>query len=148
MQIRIRTASSHRREQAARFGVEIYDMSRWSEAALETMQAPVYVSDRSRQNYPAYAPGVLTPEPGGLSTRDVVSLIHRLPARIVGADLVEYNPDNDVRDLTARVAKAGERTGGKWNRWMTARQRPCGPCNPWPTSPVLSVRSVALLHDD
>ena len=53
---------------------------------------------------PAFAPGVSHPEPGGLSTRDVVSLIHRLPARIVGADLVEYNPDNDVRDLTARVA--------------------------------------------
>ena len=104
VQIGIRTASSHQREQAARFGVEIYDMSRWFEAPLETIQAPVYVSIDLDGIDPAYAPGVSHPEPGGLSTRDVVSLIHRLPARIVGADLVEYNPDNDVRDLTARVA--------------------------------------------
>ena len=44
------------------------------------------------------------PEPGGLSVRDVVRLLHRLRAPIVGADIVEYNPLNDARDLTARVA--------------------------------------------
>jgi arginase len=104
VQIGIRTASRHQREQASRFGVEIYDMSRWSEAPLETILTPVYVSIDLDGIDPAFAPGVSHPEPGGLSTRDVVSLIHRLPARIVGADLVEYNPDNDVRDLTARVA--------------------------------------------
>ena len=104
VQIGIRTASSHQRQQAAKFGAEIYDMSRWSEAPLETIQAPVYVSIDLDGIDPAFAPGVSHPEPGGLSTRDVVSLVHRLPARIVGADLVEYNPDHDVRDLTARVA--------------------------------------------
>ncbi len=126
VQIGIRTASSHQREQAARFGVEIYDMSRWFEAPLETIQAPVYVSIDLDGIDPAYAPGVSHPEPGGLSTRDVVSLIHRLPARIVGADLVEYNPDNDVRDLTARVA-------AKLVKELVG---------------MLSVQSVALLHDD
>ena len=35
VQIGIRTASSHQRQQAAKFGAEIYDMSRWSEAPLE-----------------------------------------------------------------------------------------------------------------
>ena len=44
------------------------------------------------------------PEPGGLSTRDVVRLLHRIRAPIAGADLVEYNPALDTRDLTARVA--------------------------------------------
>jgi arginase family enzyme len=45
------------------------------------------------------------PEPGGLSTRELVSLIQAIPAGIlVAADLVELNPGNDVRDLTARVA--------------------------------------------
>ena len=53
---------------------------------------------------PAFAPGVSHPEPGGLSVRDVVRLLHRIRAPIVGGDLVEYNPKNDVRDLTARVA--------------------------------------------
>jgi arginase family enzyme len=53
---------------------------------------------------PAFAPGVAHPEPGGLSTRDVVELLHRIQAPIAGIDIVEYNPGNDHRDLTARVA--------------------------------------------
>ena len=53
---------------------------------------------------PAFAPGVAHPEPGGLSTRDVVSLLHRIRAPIAGIDIVEHNPRYDVRDLTARVA--------------------------------------------
>jgi arginase len=79
-------------------------MRRWAEAPLEKIAGPVYVSIDLDGLDPAFAPGVSHPEPGGLSTRDVVSLIHRLPPGIVGADVVEYNPDNDVRDLTARVA--------------------------------------------
>jgi len=50
------------------------------------------------------APGLSHPEPGGLSVREVVDLIGAVRAPVVGADVVEYNPSNDVRDLTARVA--------------------------------------------
>jgi agmatinase len=43
---------------------------------------------------PAYAPGTGTPEPGGLTTREVFPLIRRLCAEknLVGFDLVEFNP--------------------------------------------------------
>ena len=104
IQIGIRTLTTHQREQAARFGVEVFGAYRCREAPLESIDGPVYVSLDLDALDPAYAPGVSHPEPGGLSTRDVVSLIHRLPSTVVGADVVEYNPANDVRDLTARVA--------------------------------------------
>jgi arginase len=104
IQIGIRTLTAHLRDQIARFGVEVYDMSRWQSAPLETIQGPIYVSVDLDAIDPAGVPGVSHPEPGGLTTRDVVSLIQRLPASVVGADVVEYNPVNDLRDLTARVA--------------------------------------------
>ena len=104
VQIGIRTLTGHQRDQARKFGVELYDMGRWADAPLETLTGPVYLSIDLDVLDPAFAPGVSHPEPGGLSTRDVLSLLHRLPAAIIGADVVEYNPANDVRDLTARVA--------------------------------------------
>ena len=53
---------------------------------------------------PAFAPGLSHPEPGGLSTREVISILQAIPrGRLVAADLVELNPVNDLRDLTARV---------------------------------------------
>ena len=33
-----------------------------------------------------------------------MTLIQAIPDGLVGADLVELNPSNDARDLTARVA--------------------------------------------
>ena len=94
----------HLRAQAARFGVEVYGMDRWAEAPVESLAGPVYVSLDLDGLDPAFAPGVAHPEPGGLSTRDVVTLLHRIRAPIAGADVVEHHPGNDVRDLTARVA--------------------------------------------
>ena len=104
VQVGLRTVPQHHREQARRFGVEMYEMAAWDDAPLEALIGPVYVSLDLDGLDPAFAPGVSHPEPGGLSTRDAVRLLHRLRAPVVGADLVEYNPDNDVRDLTARVA--------------------------------------------
>jgi arginase len=53
---------------------------------------------------PAFAPGVSHPEPGGLSTRDVIGFLQRLRGRVVAADVVELNPRRDAEGLTARVA--------------------------------------------
>lgn len=68
------------------------------------LEGPLYVSLDLDGLAPAFAPGVSHSEPGGLSVRDVVRLLHRILAPIVGGDIVEYNPTNDVRDLTAPVA--------------------------------------------
>ena len=73
-------------------------------APVEALEGPLYVSLDLDGLAPAFAPGVSHSEPGGLSVRDVGRLLHRILAPIVGGDIVEYNPTNDVRDLTARVA--------------------------------------------
>jgi arginase len=104
VQVGVRTQTAHLRAQAARFGVEVYGMDRWAEAPVEALAGPVYVSLDLDGLDPAFAPGVAHPEPGGLSTRDVVALLHRLRAPVAGGDIVELHPGNDVRDLTARVA--------------------------------------------
>jgi arginase family enzyme len=39
-----------------------------------------------------------------LSVRDVLTLLHQLEVPIVGADVVELNPELDGRGLTAIVA--------------------------------------------
>ncbi|MEB2836016.1 MAG: agmatinase [Desulfurococcales archaeon] len=54
---------------------------------------------------PAYAPGVGNPEPGGLTFREALNLVHSLvDDRIVGADVVEVTPPYDPAGITAVVA--------------------------------------------
>ncbi len=43
-------------------------------------------------------------EPGGLTTRQVIDLIHATAGHLVAADVVEYNPRFDIGDMTAQVA--------------------------------------------
>ncbi len=104
VQVGIRTLTPHLAAQARRFGVEVHGPDGCAAVPVEALEGPVYVSLDLDGLDPAFAPGVSHPEPGGLSVRDVVRLLHRLRAPIVGADIVELNPHNDIRDLTARVA--------------------------------------------
>jgi arginase family enzyme len=53
---------------------------------------------------PAFAPGVSHHEPGGLSTREVIRIIQGLEGEVVGADIVEYNPERDFQGMTAFLA--------------------------------------------
>jgi arginase len=107
VQCGIRTINQHQREQALRFGVEIHTMRSGIEAmitAARRLEGPVYLSLDLDVLDPAFAPGISHPEPGGLSTREVIRILQAIPrGRLVAADLVELNPVNDLRDLTARV---------------------------------------------
>lgn len=104
VQIGIRGLTLHLRQQAERFGVEIVEMIHWQPDTLPELSGPIYLSLDLDVLDPAFAPGVSHREPGGLSTREVLRLVQRLPASVVGADLVEYNPARDVDGLTAKVA--------------------------------------------
>jgi agmatinase len=108
VQLGIRTLTQHQREQARRFGVEMVPMRSGLEAmisAARRLEGPVYLSLDLDVLDPAFAPGLGHPEPGGLSTREVLTIIQAIPrGRLVAADVVELNPLNDLRDLTARVA--------------------------------------------
>ncbi|MEL6869100.1 MAG: agmatinase [Pseudomonadota bacterium] len=64
---------------------------------------PLYISIDIDALDPAFAPGVSHHEPGGLSSRDVLRVLHTLKADVVGADVVEYNPTRDAHDMTAMV---------------------------------------------
>lgn len=104
VQVGIRCMSGPQLEQARRYGVEVIDMRAWTAGKRPVVSGPVYVTVDLDGIDPAFAPGVSHREPGGLSVRDVISLIHALPGPIVGADVVEYNPRQDVAGVTAEVA--------------------------------------------
>ncbi|NCN65472.1 MAG: agmatinase [Candidatus Altiarchaeum hamiconexum] len=54
---------------------------------------------------PAYAPGVGTPEPGGITSNDMFKILDSLKNfDIVGFDVVEVNPMIDVSGITAMTA--------------------------------------------
>lgn len=104
VQVGVRTRTPHQREQAQRFGVVSLDMADGFTGALPAVSGPVYLSLDLDVLDPAFAPGVAHPEPGGCSTRDLLTLIRNLSAPLVGADIVEYLPEHDAGGSTARVA--------------------------------------------
>ena len=104
VQIGIRTMTGHQREQAQRYGVEVMEMRSWREGTPIRFDSPVYLSLDLDVLEPGLAPGVSHREPGGLSVRQVLGIIHSLEAPLAGADVVELNPLNDSTGLTAAVA--------------------------------------------
>ncbi len=104
VQVGIRTLNPHQRRQAERFGVEIHEMKDWDAGTVLALEGPLYLSLDLDVLDPAFAPGVSHHEPGGLSVREVIGLIHGLDAPLVGADLVEYNPSRDVGGVSGMVA--------------------------------------------
>lgn len=114
LQVGVRTINQHQREQADKFNVEIIEMKDFETANQPVFTGPVYLSLDIDGIDPAYAPGVSHREPGGLSSRDVIKLIHNINAPLIGADIVEFNPDKDVDGLTAQlVAKLTKEVAGK-----------------------------------
>jgi len=105
VQVGIRTLNQHQRAQAEKFSVEIHEMSSFEIEKFDpTLTGPVYISFDMDALDPAYAPGVSHFEPGGLSVREVLNIIQKINAPIIGADIVEYNPVNDINGMTAMVA--------------------------------------------
>jgi agmatinase len=114
VQVGIRTATAHQREQAARFGVEMIEMRKFREGLALPFETPVYISFDIDGLDPAFAPGVSHREPGGLSTRQALDVIAQIRAPIVGADVVEFNPRMDSSGMTAMVcAKLVKEIGGR-----------------------------------
>ena len=104
VQVGIRTLNGHQRDQVARFGVEVIDMRAWAAGQRPEVTGDVYLSVDLDVLDPSHAPGVSHWEPGGLTTRELVTVIQTLGGRIAGADLVEYNPERDPSGFTAMVA--------------------------------------------
>ncbi|KAG6749380.1 hypothetical protein POTOM_046425 [Populus tomentosa] len=125
LQVGIRSITKEGREQGKRFGVEQYEMQTFSRdrQMLENLKLGegvkgVYISIDVDCLDPAFAPGVSHIEPGGLSFRDVLNILHNLQADVVAGDVVEFNPQRDtvdgmtgmvaaklVRELAAKISK-------------------------------------------
>ena len=104
VQVGIRTLNEHQREQAEKFNVEIHEMKDWQGPHQLTLEGPVYVSIDIDALDPAFAPGVSHHEPGGLSVRQIIDVLHSINVPIIGADIVELNPNRDINGMTAMVA--------------------------------------------
>eukprot|EP00271_Cylindrocystis_brebissonii_P016948 TRINITY_DN4200_c0_g1_i1.p4 TRINITY_DN4200_c0_g1~~TRINITY_DN4200_c0_g1_i1.p4 ORF type:complete len:135 (+),score=41.70 TRINITY_DN4200_c0_g1_i1:810-1214(+) len=112
LQVGIRSINKEGRDQGKKFGVEQFEMRTFQRdrSFLESLKLGegvkgVYVSIDVDCLDPAVAPGVSHIEPGGLLFRDVLNILHNLEGDIVGADVVEFNPQRDTVDgMTAMVA--------------------------------------------
>jgi arginase len=104
VQVGIRTMNPHQRAQAERFDVEVIEMRNFDPNLKLEFRGPLYLSLDLDVLDPAFVPGISHHEPGGMSTRELLNVLHNLKQRPVGADLVEYNPTRDVNGVTAMVA--------------------------------------------
>ena len=104
IQVGIRASNIPQRRQARRFDVQTLHMHSISNSFELQLSGPVYVSIDMDALDPAFAPGVSHPEPGGLSTRQVLDIIGRIRVPIIGVDIVETNPERDLGGLTVMTA--------------------------------------------
>ncbi|WP_018178247.1 agmatinase [Jongsikchunia kroppenstedtii] len=66
---------------------------------------PLYVSIDIDVLDPAYAPGTGTPEPGGLTSRELLEILRGIrDLQLVGADVVEVAPAYDHAEITSLAA--------------------------------------------
>ena len=104
VQVGIRTLNRHGREQAMRFGVEVIEMRHFAIDRVPILDGPLYISIDMDGFDPSAAPGVAHLEPGGLTVREVVAVLGRQTAPLVGADIVELCPPRDPTGVTAILA--------------------------------------------
>ena len=105
---------THDLEDDVGFGFDIVstvDVARAGvDAAVDRIRArvgdsPVYVSIDIDVLDPAHAPGTGTPEPGGLTTREVMLIVRGMAGLpVIGVDVVEVAPAYDHAELTALAA--------------------------------------------
>jgi arginase len=104
VQVGIRAATKDQWSKAKRHGVRMIEMKDFRDGLGLSFSRPLYISFDLDALDPAFAPGVSHHEAGGLSTRQVLEIIHALKARIVGLDVVELNAARDVSGITAAAA--------------------------------------------
>lgn len=114
VQIGIRAATDEQRKRARKHGIRMIEMKDIPGGMALDFTNPLYISFDLDALDPAFAPGVSHHEPGGLTTRQAIEVIHQIEAPIVGLDVVELNPERDPTGITAAAAvKIIMETAGK-----------------------------------
>jgi len=73
----------------------------------ELLHEPVYLSLDLDCLDPAFAPGVGNPQPGGVSVRQILDVLHALTGlEVVAADIVEYCPEAESEARTTAFTSA------------------------------------------
>jgi agmatinase len=109
-QFGIRSGTKEEFEYAERSGIHFhpFDVVEPLRSELPGLKGrPVYVTVDIDVLDPAFAPGTGTPEPGGITSRELLEAIHliaRSDARVVGADIVEVAPAYDPTEQTPVAA--------------------------------------------
>ncbi|MFX0016111.1 MAG: agmatinase [Promethearchaeota archaeon] len=116
IQFGIRASTNEQREFAHNAGIQTITKRKFLEkGALEIANmikgmflnnpSKIYLSIDLDILDPAFAPGLGNPEPGGLTTRELVSFIQELSdLPIVAFDVVEFCPNYDQSNITAFAA--------------------------------------------
>lgn len=114
VQVGVRAATSDQRVMARRHGVRMIEMKDLKGGLALSFRHPLYISFDLDALDPAFAPGVSHHEPGGLTTRQAIDIIHSMKADLIGMDVVELNPTRDPSGITAAAAvKIIKETAGK-----------------------------------
>ena len=82
VQVGVRTMTTHLHEQAKRFGVEVHEMRYGLPGDLK-LDGPLYLSLDLDVLEPAFAPGISHYAPGGMSPREVLTIIQQLDQPVV-----------------------------------------------------------------
>ena len=112
----IRASTSEQNERIRNLGLTAYTTQdvyrRGCDAIASSIRSmlldqPVYLSVDLDCLDPAFAPGVGNPQPGGLSTRQMLEILHGLEGlEIVAADIVECSPRFDSNARTTAFTSA------------------------------------------
>jgi len=112
----IRASTGEQDERIRTLGLDAYTMRHLQTEGCDAIASsirstlsnqPVYLSLDLDCLDPAFAPGVGNPQPGGLSTRQMVEILHGIKGlEIVAADIVEYAPKLDSNARTTAFTSA------------------------------------------
>ena len=107
-QVGIRTLDNHQRTQVDKFNVKVFEMKDFDIKSIidyvNQLSGLLYISIDIDALDPSCAPGVSHHEPGGLFTRDLLTILQSIKIEVIGVDIVELNPKTDINNMTAMVA--------------------------------------------
>lgn len=103
VQVGLRSIGPEQRQYGKEKGVTMLGADEVDAIPFERLQEPLYISIDLDGFDPAFAPGVSHTEPGGLTSREVLGVLKRLPVTPIGADIVELNPERDINLMTAHL---------------------------------------------
>lgn len=113
-EIGIRQPEKEELKNISKYKMNIIPAYRFAEKSIATIvnlirrkvgKNKIYLSIDMDVVDPAFAPGVSTPVPGGLTSNQLISLIRKLPLKqLIGMDIMEVNPKQDIHGMTGDLA--------------------------------------------